>query len=92
MAGQVRLARFRDGDLSEVVRLYNELVAGIPCNWPVNDAEFADEVMGSGRLANVDVPFDPASLIVGSVAGAAVGFVHFHALEECGLIRFLTFP
>lgn len=92
MAGQVRLTRFRDGDLIEVVRLYNELVAGMPCNWPVSEAEFADEVMGSGRLANVDLPFDPASLVVGSVAGAAAGFVHFHALEECGLIRFLTFP
>ena len=92
MAGQVRLARFRGRDLSEVVRLYNELVAGTPCNWPVSEAEFADEVMGSGRLANVDLPFDPAGLLVASVAGAAAGFVHFHTLEECGLIRFLTFP
>ena len=92
MAGQVRLARFRDGDLSEVVRLYNELVAGTPCNWPVNEAEFADEVMGSGRLATPELPFDPANLLVASVAGTAAGFVHFHRIEDCGLVRFLTFP
>ena len=92
MAGQVRLARFRGGDLGEVVRLYNELIAGIPCNWPVSEAEFADEVMGSGRLAHVDLPFDPANLLVARAAGAAAGFVHFHTLDECGLIRFLTYP
>ena len=90
--GQVRLHRFRDGDLAAIVRLYNELVAGTPCNWPVIEAEFADEVMGSGRLANADVPFDPATLLVVSVAGTAAGFVHFHTLDECGLIRFLAFP
>ena len=92
MAGQVRLARFRGGDLGEVVGLYNDLIGGIPCNWPVSAAEFADEVMGSGRLATPELPFDPAGLLVASVAGAAAGFVHFHRLEECGLIRFLTFP
>ena len=92
MASQVRLARFRGRDLSEVVRLYNELIAGIPCNWPVSEAEFADEVMGSGRLATPELPFDPANLLVASVAGTAAGFVHFHRLEDCGLVRFLTFP
>ena len=90
--GQVRLHRFRDRDLATVTRLYNELVAGIPCNWPVSAAEFADEVMGDGRLASADLPFDPANLLVAWVAGTAVGFVHFHRLEDCGLVRFLTFP
>ena len=90
--GQVRVEGFRGGDLPTVIRLYNALVARIPCNWPVSAAEFADEVMGRGRLANPDLSFDPATLLVASVAGTAAGFVHFHALDECGLIRFLTFP
>ncbi len=89
---RVRLDRFRDGELTTVTRLYNELIAGVPCNWPVSAAEFAEEVMGRGRLANADLPFDPATLLVASVAGTGAGFVHFHGIEECGLIRFLTFP
>ena len=90
--GQVRVEGFRGGDLPTVIRLYNALGARIPCNWPVSAAEFADEVMGRGRLANPDLSFDPATLLVASVAGTAAGFVHFHALDECGVIRFLTFP
>ena len=89
---RVRLDRFRGEDLAVIVRLYNELVAEIPCNWPVSETEFADEIMGSGRLANADVPFDPATMLVASVAGTAAGFVHVHRIDECGLIRFLTFP
>ena len=89
---RVRLDRFRDGDLTTVTRLYNELIAGMPCNWPVSTAEFTDEVMGRGRLADADLPFDPATLLIASVAGTGAGFVHFHRIEECGLIRFLTFP
>lgn len=88
--GQIDLDRFRDSDLAPIVRLYNELVAGIPCNWPVSEAEFADEVMGDGRLSRADMPFDPDTLLVAKAAGAAAGFVHFHTLEDCGLVRFLT--
>ena len=89
---EVRLSSFRRGDLPAVVRLYNALVETIPCNWPVTDSEFADEVMGCGRLAQAERPFDPEALLVAWVGGTAAGFVHFHRLDECGLIRFLTFP
>ena len=88
----VHLTSFRDGDLAAIVRLYDELIATIPCNWPVSEAEFADEVVGDGMLARADLPFDPATLLVASVKAIPAGFVHFHALDDCGLIRFLTFP
>ena len=88
----IHLSDFHDGDLAAVVRLYNELVAGIPCNWPVTEGEFADEIIREGHLARADIPFDPAAVLVASVAGSPSGFVHSHTLGECGLIRFLTFP
>lgn len=88
----VHLSSFRRGHLQAVVRLYNALVETIPCNWPVTDSEFADEVIGGGPLAHAGLPFDPDTLLVARVEGAAAGFVHFHRLDECGLIRFLTFP
>lgn len=89
---EVRLSSFRRGHLPAVVRLYNALVDTIPCNWPVTDSEFADEVMGGGRLAQAELPLDPEALLVAWVGETAAGFVHFHRLDECGLIRFLTFP
>ena len=88
---EVHLSSFRRGHLPAVVRLYNALVDTIPCNWPVTESEFADEVMGGGRLAQAELPFDPEALLVAWVGGTAAGFVHFHRLDECGLIRFLTF-
>ena len=89
---RVPIRSFRDGDLAGIVRLYNALAVRIPCNWPVTDAEFADQVMGKETLANACLPFDPRTLLVASEAGTWIGFVHFRALEDCGLIRFLTFP
>ncbi len=61
---EVRLGSYRQGHLQAVVRLYNALVETIPCNWPVTDSEFADEVMGDGRLAHAELPFDPDTLLI----------------------------
>jgi len=97
----VAIRAYDESDLEAVVGLYNELVAEIPYNWPVTQAEFADEVMGQGVLARADLPFDPADLLIGSVAGRPVGFLHYtaRAVQESaeegkrvGLIRFATFP
>ena len=88
----MEIRTFREKDLAAVVRLYNALVATIPCNWPVTEAEFFDEVMGQGRLADPDSPFDPGSMLIASAAGSPVGFADCSATGEVGLIRFLTFP
>ena len=73
---------FRERDIASVTNLYNNLVSEIPCNWPVTEAEFRDEVMGTGRLSNPDLPFNPGNLLVAWINGSAVGFVHFAVLQE----------
>ena len=73
----IEIKTYQKNDLSAIVGLYNELAESIPFNWPVTEAEFRDEILGSGKLSNPDFPFNPVNMLVAWIDGSAVGFVHF---------------
>ena len=54
----------RADDLGAVVRLYNDAVAAIPCNWPLTVAEFSDALLGNGTLSSPGRKLDPDTVYV----------------------------
>ena len=82
----------RADDLGALVRLYNDAVAAIPCNWPLTEAEFADALLGNGTLSSPGRRLDPETVYVAGAAGTPLGFVDFTLTGGAGLIRFLAFP
>ena len=82
----------RADDLGALVRLYNDAVAAIPCNWPLTEAEFADALFGNGTLSSPGRRLDPETVYVAGAAGTPLGFVDFTLSGGNGLIRFLAFP
>ena len=54
----------RADDLGAVVRLYNDAVAAIPCNWPLTVAEFTDALLGNGTLSSPGRKLDPETVYV----------------------------
>ena len=82
----------RTDDLGAVVRLYNDAVAAIPCNWPLTKAEFADALLGNGTLSSPGRRLDPDTVYVAGAAGTPLGFVDFTLTGGNELIRFLAFP
>ena len=82
----------RTDDLGALVRLYNDAVAAIPCNWPLTETEFADALLGNGTLSSRSRRLDPETVNVAVDAGTSLGFVDFTLTGGNGLIRFLAFP
>ena len=82
----------RTDDLGAVVRLYNDAVAAIPCNWPLTETEFADALLGNGTLSSRSRRLDPETVYVAGAAGTPLGFVDFTLTGGNELIRFLAFP